>query len=515
MSYIRRKLFLTAICAASVICAQAQMLTNYDTQLFSQRSLNGTARFLSVGGAMGAIGGDATTIHYNPAGIGIYRSSEITASLNVHWNNTTLSTENNTYKSPMQTYTSANLQNVTYVGHWDCSGAKQGFLGISFGASYNRMQNIDRNGSYSRSKNYSKTDFLAYDAKGQDYKYMDGNNFNNEAVGYRAILGYQTFMFDVKDPIEKTYSSYFSTLGDGRYVTDNVRFSERGHTDEFAISLATNISNIFYLGMSFICDYTSYSRTETYAETLYPSGRKLETSNSFNISGTGFTYKIGFIVRPTSWLRIGGAYHTPSYYYVTNSHNSAAFSNIDGGQPGSINTPISRERAYIHAPMKAIASLGFVLGKYGFIGVDYQWTNESGTKLKSNTKFDNTTINNITKAEFCDTHTVRVGFEVKPIDAFSIRIGGGYRTAASKKESSRYYYTCDTRTDTHYLNDKGAYNVTAGLGYRIGRHSLDIAYMWHVNYGEYFEFNTSELNIEPLVLRDVTNQIVLTYGVRF
>mgnify|MGYP002233871926 CR=1 FL=1 len=38
--------------------------------------LNGTARFVGMGGAMGALGGDISTIGTNPAGIGIYRSND-------------------------------------------------------------------------------------------------------------------------------------------------------------------------------------------------------------------------------------------------------------------------------------------------------------------------------------------------------------------------------------------------------------------------------------------------------
>lgn len=43
----------------------------------SQHDLRGTARFISMGGAFGALGGDLSTLSQNPAGIGIYRSNEV------------------------------------------------------------------------------------------------------------------------------------------------------------------------------------------------------------------------------------------------------------------------------------------------------------------------------------------------------------------------------------------------------------------------------------------------------
>ena len=45
--------------------------TVYDAANIANKDLNGTARFVSMGGAMGALGGDISTIATNPAGIGI------------------------------------------------------------------------------------------------------------------------------------------------------------------------------------------------------------------------------------------------------------------------------------------------------------------------------------------------------------------------------------------------------------------------------------------------------------
>ena len=48
----------------------------YDAARLMGNDLNGTARFIGMGGAMGALGGDISTMGTNPAGIGIYRSSD-------------------------------------------------------------------------------------------------------------------------------------------------------------------------------------------------------------------------------------------------------------------------------------------------------------------------------------------------------------------------------------------------------------------------------------------------------
>ena len=53
--------------------------TIYDANRWMGSDLNGTARFVGMGGAMGALGGDITTMGTNPAGIGIYRSNDVLA----------------------------------------------------------------------------------------------------------------------------------------------------------------------------------------------------------------------------------------------------------------------------------------------------------------------------------------------------------------------------------------------------------------------------------------------------
>ena len=54
----------------------------FDALLFGETTLNGTARYMIMGGAFGALGGDPTSILDNPASAAIYRGSEITFTLN-------------------------------------------------------------------------------------------------------------------------------------------------------------------------------------------------------------------------------------------------------------------------------------------------------------------------------------------------------------------------------------------------------------------------------------------------
>ena len=54
-----------------------------DEYSLSQTETRGTARFMAMGGAFTALGGDLSTLTQNPAGIGVYRRSEIGATLDI------------------------------------------------------------------------------------------------------------------------------------------------------------------------------------------------------------------------------------------------------------------------------------------------------------------------------------------------------------------------------------------------------------------------------------------------
>ena len=57
--------------------------TAIDAYSISQNDLRGSARFMSMGGAFTALGGDISTLNQNPGGIGVYRSSDLSATLDI------------------------------------------------------------------------------------------------------------------------------------------------------------------------------------------------------------------------------------------------------------------------------------------------------------------------------------------------------------------------------------------------------------------------------------------------
>ena len=75
---MKNKVIVTACALLAMTTASAQ--NAYDAEKLLGNDLNGTARFVGMGGAMGALGGDISVISSNPAGIGIFRSNDVSIS---------------------------------------------------------------------------------------------------------------------------------------------------------------------------------------------------------------------------------------------------------------------------------------------------------------------------------------------------------------------------------------------------------------------------------------------------
>lgn len=524
-----KKLFLFISLILSSAGAFAQTQTAYDLLTASNSELNGTARFMAVGGAMGALGGDASTIFYNPAGIGIYRSSELTVSANINWDNTSMKNSNSTYNS-FDTRTNVDLQHVAYVGTWVFEENKN-LLNFNLGIAYNQSKKFSREGHYHGYQPHSYTQWIAAmtDAipvgslVNGDTSWKINPAYDNSYIPWGSVLAFDSYLTDTKYLFkDDVYMGLYDWTG-SQSVNQYIRFHEFGSANDFALSFAGNFNNLIYWGMTFECDYASYGKNITLEET-FADGSKYMLHNTYLMEAIGFTYKIGLIAKPTNWLRIGAAFHTPTTYVLEDISTCKIdyhVYDLSGDLRTGVNeTPNAVEgRTYFSGPLKAIGSLGFVLGKFGFIGIDYEYSNTAAVNDRDNQ------IKDLYSNDLKDSHTIRAGIEVKPLGDLSLRLGGGYSTSSISKNMTRGYYYNDMRTDTDYYNAKDSYNVTAGLGYRIGRHAIDLAYVWQVNTADYYPYSPSFTkydgsqfqldSFEPIEMRSIRNQLVLTYNVRF
>ena len=113
-----------------------------DALRYSQLFYSGTARFNSMGGAFTALGGDLSSLSLNPAGIGVYRSFEITVTPQLVYNNIT-SRFNNTGSSDLRY--NFNLGQIGIVGNIISNSNSTGLINLNVGYSFMRTNNFNQN----------------------------------------------------------------------------------------------------------------------------------------------------------------------------------------------------------------------------------------------------------------------------------------------------------------------------------------------------------------------------------
>ena len=75
------KKYIATICFLAALPVMAQ--ETYENANIATGDLNGTARYVGMGGAMEALGADISTMTTNPAGVGLLRHSLVSGSLGV------------------------------------------------------------------------------------------------------------------------------------------------------------------------------------------------------------------------------------------------------------------------------------------------------------------------------------------------------------------------------------------------------------------------------------------------
>lgn len=125
-----------ALAMFTAVSVSAQ--TIYNAANIANKDLNGTARFVGMGGAMGALGGDITTMGTNPAGIGIYRSNDAAVSFGF----SSYGTESNYMGNKMSSdKTRADFNNAGFVFSTKVGNVTP-LRYVNFGFNYQRVKSF-------------------------------------------------------------------------------------------------------------------------------------------------------------------------------------------------------------------------------------------------------------------------------------------------------------------------------------------------------------------------------------
>ena len=117
-----------------------------------------------------------------------------------------------------------------------------------------------------------------------------------------------------------------------------------GSIGEYDISAGFNLNNKFYIGATFGIQSLYQRKTYYYGEDYVYPGNGTDPNldyqllySNFNqeviLDGAGVNFKLGMIYRPIQNLRIGFAFHTPTYYWIDRTYQAYTDSGVHVNNP--------------------------------------------------------------------------------------------------------------------------------------------------------------------------------------
>ena len=508
-----KKLFLTTVISILTMLslfAQNEM----DALRYSMIQNGGTARFTSMGGAFGALGGDFSVLSLNPAGLGIYRSSEITITPSIGYQSIESSLFGNTDEDLKYNF---NLNNIGVVfaipvgSQTDAGGWK--FVNLGFGL--NRHNNFNSRWAIEgfNTNNSLMTSFLeqAMQEAGIDNPsdFPSGFNWYENLEPFTTRLAWETLLLDTLDGsiiIDMANDKF----DEGKGILQRQTMNTSGSIRELVISIGANYSDIIYLGATIGLPTVSYEQSSTFFEAdisekgqLAPYFNELTYRNRFKTTSTstGFNIKMGGIVRLGSVVRLGAAIHTPSFFKLEDIYNADMTSNLrfDNQNYEYFSEPEKegKTKYEINTPLKMIGSLGLVLGTTGLFSVDYEYIDYTKARLRSD-DYMFSTENNMIRNTLAAQHSIRAGGEFK-LNPLVLRAGYAY-------------YSSPFATG----NDGKRNVLSAGFGIRGNSYTLDFAYAYSIYSEDYALYVLENAARSPIVQRDYSaSTFMLTLGWRF
>ncbi len=543
---MKRK-YLLFVCAwAAGMAALAQ--TPYMNENYMPTDLIGSARYVGMGGALGALGADVSAGASNPAALGLYRRSDASLSFSV------LTQKEKPDLNADMTHMS--FDQMGFVVSVPIMGKAVKF--VNFGANYQKRANFN-------------SAFIADNMQlgglsqtGQMADLLNNTQYSTPLADlmYDACLVNPVYIRDDhgnvqvdadKNPLFDHYDAIGSDWNNYDRVTE-------GGIAGYDFNLSMNLKDRVYLGFTLGVNDVDYYSYSTYREFGTVSDGTITISdvenyslyNTQHVSGYGVNVKLGTIIRPVanSPFRIGLAVETPTFYhlesYSSYSIDSPLYEddnyNVVLDQDGGGNFVYTNyfpdvELASLHlkitTPWKVRVSLGHTIGTYLALGLEYEYANYGKTKQGyDDVDYDawgysyGSTVHDpdmdaMHKSTLRGSHSFKFGMEMNLTDQIAFRLGYNYyssmfRTGATLDqtgESPAFGY----QTSTDYMN-KGDVNIfTAGLGWHSRHFYADLAYKYRMQAGDFYAFDDTYLSkrLDPVNVDLDTHQVFFSIGYKF
>lgn len=495
------RLFITAGLLLGVGVVSAQDYSG-DVFRFSNQPITGTARFQGLGGNHAALGGDASTVFGNPAGLGFYNRSEISLSPGVNL----LKVESNFInQTTIANKTAPTINNAALIFAGDPSRRGTRWKRTAFGVTYSQQANLLNEFTFTGlNAKSSIADAFAQDLNRYGISSTDVNNaFNNQTNNVTDLYGgtnnvisntaylsaaYQLYLVDPSQNNDRVYDRTDRFSGNSvRAAQQTQSFSARGRQSQWTFAYAGNLDDKLYLGASVALTRSRYDFTNTYEESFANPDqiRGLRDQSELAVRGNGFNASIGAIYRASPFLQIGVTATSPTFSSVSETYTRTLSADIIGirtvdaqGRPvrfvpdvQSYDLPPNDFEYTMTSPFRASGGATFFFGKAGFLTATAEYVGYTGMRVGTsiyNSTADNQAFRNdntsYVQQYYQSVVNFRVGAEVR---AGIVRVRGGAAYLPSP-----YRPTFDALAKN---GDRNTLLFSGGLGIRNDRFFADLS----------------------------------------
>ena len=510
-----KRIYLTVASLAFTSFVAVAQETYENTKLIDN-DLNGTARYVGMGGAMEALGADLSTIGTNPAGLGLFRKGKADLSFGL------------VNQTGMNKFNSLSKTNMSFDQ-----------IGVVFNLSKTPNASINIGFNYHKSRNFDQLLNAANTLNNASQNKLTYQKYRNQVFKERKDLTYSQLDALYMDNLlyDNRTKKYYNFPATGYlYNQEN-----KGYIGEYDMNLSANLNDRVYLGLTMGIHDVHYKGYAEYTENFVPNANNipgLTLNDSREITGTGFDVKLGAIVRPMaeSPFRLGAYIHTPVWYDLTTSNYTVL---TDGTARPNVGETYDFR---VNTPWKFGLSAGTTLADRIALGATYEYAayNAMQTRIKDGGTYDwyygtyyesshnDRAMNNHTEDALNGQHTLKLGAEARITDHFSLRAGYNYLSAlykdAAVKDGSLNSPGTYYASSTSYVNWKDTNRFTFGLGWNVWRFNIDLAYQHSQQNGTFYPFMNYHEGSAPSVEDNIANptqvnnkqhQLLLTMGYKF
>ncbi len=470
-----------------------------DALRYSQFFYGGTARFMSMGSAFTALGGDISTLSQNPAGLGVFRSSEFTITPQLFQAKTSASFNSMTSSDHLYNF---NLNQGGIVSNLISNDNETGLITLNFGYSFNKSNNFNQS---TRIQNTNSSSSMA------DYwtLYSEGKYFR-DLTGVEGIA-YDAWIIDtITGSGGSSYGTVYSNYGDnppsvyGQTIRRIV--SNEGYTGEHAISIGGNYSNKLFFGATLGISklrYTShYEHYESANSTLASGFKNFTYTDHLEDSGTGYSLKMGAIIKPVETVRIGLAFHSPTFYKINEYFYEDITSNFSGGGKYEFANDPLRFQYALTTPFRALAGIAVQVKKFALLSADYEFVDYSSARFsETGDGYDYSEKNSFIKNGLKSASNIRLGGEFRLNNVY-LRTGYGYYGKA--------FQPGEDNAELDYNS------LSFGAGFREKNVSIDFAFTSYKSSMSTFLYPLDNTFVPAVVNQStIRNMFTLTVGYKF